>query len=110
MPDVTVIAVSLTPNILMVRPYLERDVEVKVDVRRACWPARMSPFSGGQDPSYECIQVHGGYGFIRQLTADGKTNHLESIWRDSKGEIYEGANEVQQWSIARVALGRDITG
>jgi alkylation response protein AidB-like acyl-CoA dehydrogenase len=52
-----------------------------------------------------------GYGFVRQLTADGKTNHLESIWRDSKvGEIYEGANEVQLWSIARVALGRDITG
>jgi alkylation response protein AidB-like acyl-CoA dehydrogenase len=55
--------------------------------------------------------VHGGYGFVRQLTADGKTNHLESIWRDSKvGEIYEGATEVQLWSIARVALGRDITG
>jgi alkylation response protein AidB-like acyl-CoA dehydrogenase len=59
----------------------------------------------------DAIQVHGGYGFVRQLTADGKTNHLESIWRDSKvGEIYEGANEVQLWSIARVALGRDITG
>jgi butyryl-CoA dehydrogenase len=71
----------------------------------------MSPFSGGQGPSYECIQVHGGYGFVRQLTADGKTNHLESIWRDSKvGEIYEGATELQLWSIARVALGRDITG
>lgn len=46
-----------------------------------------------------------------RLTADGMTNHLESIWRDSKvGEIYEGANEVQLWSIARVALGRDVTG
>lgn len=42
---------------------------------------------------------------------DGAVNHLESIWRDSKvGEIYEGANEVQRWSIARVALGRDVTG
>jgi hypothetical protein len=26
------------------------------------------------------------------------------------GENNEGANEVQLWSIARVALGRDITG
>lgn len=63
------------------------------------------------DIARDAIQVHGGYGFVRQLTADGVTNHLESIWRDSKvGEIYEGANEVQLWSIARVALGRDVTG
>lgn len=54
--------------------------------------------------------MHGGYGFVRRLTAEGKTNHLESIWRDSKvGENYEGANEVRLWSIARVVLGRDIT-
>ncbi|WP_067855122.1 acyl-CoA dehydrogenase family protein [Nocardia shimofusensis] len=59
----------------------------------------------------DAIQVHGGYGYIRSLSADGRTNPLESIWRDSKiGEIYEGANEVQLWSIARVALGRDLTG
>mgnify|MGYP000004547023 CR=1 FL=1 len=63
------------------------------------------------DVTRDAIQVHGGYGFVRRLTADGVTNHLESIWRDAKvGEIYEGANEVQLWSIARVALGRDITG
>ena len=36
------------------------------------------------DVARDAIQVHGGYGFVRQLTADGKTNHLESIWRDSK--------------------------
>lgn len=63
------------------------------------------------DIARDAIQVHGGYGFVRKLTADGMVNHLESIWRDSKvGEIYEGANEVQLWSIARVALGRDVTG
>lgn len=63
------------------------------------------------DVARDAIQVHGGYGFVRQLTADGMVNHLESIWRDSKvGEIYEGANEVQLWSIARIALGRDVTG
>ena len=40
------------------------------------------------DVTRDAIQVHGGYGFVRQLTADAKTNHLESIWRDSKvGEI-----------------------
>jgi alkylation response protein AidB-like acyl-CoA dehydrogenase len=76
--------------------------------------AAMAKVTGSRvavDVARDAIQVHGGYGFVRQLTADGKTNHLESIWRDSKvGEIYEGANEVQLWSIARVALGRDITG
>ena len=64
----------------------------------------------GVDVARDAIQVHGGYGFVRELTADGVVNHLEAIWRDAKiGEIYEGANEVQLWSIARVALGRDIT-
>ena len=63
------------------------------------------------DIARDAIQVHGGYVFVRRLTADGVVNHLESVWRDSKvGEIYEGANEVQLWSIARVALGRDVTG
>jgi alkylation response protein AidB-like acyl-CoA dehydrogenase len=36
------------------------------------------------DIARDAIQVHGGYGFVRQLTADGMVNHLESIWRDSK--------------------------
>jgi alkylation response protein AidB-like acyl-CoA dehydrogenase len=76
--------------------------------------AAMAKVSGSRvavDIARDAIQVHGGYGFVRQLTAGGSINHLESIWRDSKvGEIYEGANEVQLWSIARVALGRDVTG
>jgi alkylation response protein AidB-like acyl-CoA dehydrogenase len=76
--------------------------------------AAMAKVSGSRaaiDVTRDAIQVYGGYGFVRRLTADGRINHLESIWRDSKvGEIYEGANEVQLWSIARVALGRDITG
>lgn len=36
---------------------------------------------------------------------------VEAFYRDSKiGEIYEGANEVQKWVIARQIFGRDITG
>jgi alkylation response protein AidB-like acyl-CoA dehydrogenase len=69
--------------------------------------AAMAKVSGSRvavDITRDAIQVHGGYGFVRRLTVDGRNNHLESIWRDSKvGEIYEGANEVQLWSIARVA-------
>lgn len=76
--------------------------------------AAMAKVTGSRvavDIARDAIQVHGGYGFVRRMTADGVSNHLESIWRDAKvGEIYEGANEVQLWSIARVALGRDVTG
>ena len=87
----------------------------KADVAGRSEPeAAMAKVTGSRvavDIARDAIQVHGGYGFVRRLTADGMTNHLESVWRDSKvGEIYEGANEVQLWSIARVALGRDVTG
>jgi Acyl-CoA dehydrogenase, C-terminal domain len=42
------------------------------------------------DVARDAIQVHGWYGLVRQLPADRRANHLESIWRDSKvGEIYE---------------------
>lgn len=87
----------------------------KSDTTDASEPeAAMAKVTGSRvavDIARDAIQVHGGYGFVRRLSADGHINHLESIWRDSKiGEIYEGANEVQLWSIARLALGRDITG
>jgi butyryl-CoA dehydrogenase len=73
--------------------------------------AKVTASRAAVEVARDAIQVHGGYGFVREQTADGTTNHLESIWRDSKvGEIYEGANEVQLWSIARIALGRDLTG
>jgi alkylation response protein AidB-like acyl-CoA dehydrogenase len=36
---------------------------------------------------------------------------VEASYRDSKiGEIYEGANEMQKWVLARMIFGRDITG
>lgn len=87
----------------------------KADVAGRAEPeAAMAKVTGSRvavDIARDAIQVHGGYGFVRRLTADGVVNHLESVWRDSKvGEIYEGANEVQLWSIARAALGRDVTG
>lgn len=59
----------------------------------------------------DAIQACGGYGFARQITACDWTWPLESIYRDAKiGEIYEGANEVQKWVIARHLFGRDVTG
>ncbi len=63
------------------------------------------------DVARDAIQSCGGYGFARHMPGSGQDWPLESIYRDAKiGEIYEGANEVQKWVIARHLLGREITG
>jgi alkylation response protein AidB-like acyl-CoA dehydrogenase len=63
------------------------------------------------DLARDALQVYGGYGFARQITATGETYRLEEIYRDAKIlEIFEGANEVLQWVIARHLIGRDLTG
>ncbi|MCW3039829.1 MAG: putative acyl-CoA dehydrogenase [Solirubrobacterales bacterium] len=63
------------------------------------------------DVARDALQVYGGYGFARQIAATGETYRLEEIYRDAKIlEIFEGANEVLQWVIARHLIGRDVTG
>ena len=45
--------------------------------------------------SLEAIQIHGGYGYVREY-------HVERFLRDSKiTEIYEGTSEIQRLVIAR---------
>jgi alkylation response protein AidB-like acyl-CoA dehydrogenase len=59
----------------------------------------------------EAIQIHGAVGFARQVAESGEAVRLEEMYRDAKIlEIFEGANELQQWIIARQLIGRDITG
>ena len=63
------------------------------------------------DMARDAVQAFGGLGFARELSADGTPGPVEAIYRDSKiGEIYEGANEIQKWVIARTIFGKDITG
>ena len=63
------------------------------------------------DMARDAVQAFGGLGFTAQRGADDQPGPVEAIYRDSKiGEIYEGANEVQKWVIARQIFGRDITG
>lgn len=63
------------------------------------------------DMARDAIQAFGGLGFARELSADGTPGPVEAIYRDSKiGEIYEGANEVLQWVVARSIFGKGITG
>ena len=59
----------------------------------------------------EAIQVHGAVGFARQVGETGESVRLEEMYRDAKIlEIFEGANELQQWIVARRLIGRDVTG
>lgn len=63
------------------------------------------------DMARDAVQAFGGFGFVVERGADGAPGPVEWIYRDSKiGEIYEGANEVQKWVIARQIFGRDLTG
>lgn len=63
------------------------------------------------DLARDALQIHGGYGFARQVAATGERYRLEELYRDAKIlEIFEGANEVLQWVIARHLIGRDLTG
>jgi alkylation response protein AidB-like acyl-CoA dehydrogenase len=59
----------------------------------------------------EAIQIHGAVGFAREVSETGESVRLEEMYRDAKIlEIFEGANELQQWIIARNLIGRDVTG
>ncbi|MEU4377219.1 acyl-CoA dehydrogenase family protein [Pseudonocardia alni] len=63
------------------------------------------------DIARDAVQAFGGLGFTYQRGADDAQGPVEAIYRDSKiGEIYEGANEVQKWVIARQLFGREVTG
>ncbi|HDX2367836.1 TPA: acyl-CoA dehydrogenase family protein [Escherichia coli] len=76
--------------------------------------AAMAKVAGSElavEVARDAIQSCGAYGFVRTLRGTGADFPLESIYRDAKiGEIYEGANEVQRWVVARRIFGRDITG
>jgi alkylation response protein AidB-like acyl-CoA dehydrogenase len=59
----------------------------------------------------EAIQIHGAVGFARSVGESGESVRLEEMYRDAKVlEIFEGANELQHWIVARRLLGREITG
>jgi alkylation response protein AidB-like acyl-CoA dehydrogenase len=63
------------------------------------------------DVARDAIQACGAYGFARYVQGAQEAWPLEAIYRDAKiGEIYEGANEVQKWIIARKLYGRELTG
>jgi len=76
--------------------------------------AAMAKYTGTElavDIARDAVQAHGGLGFTAQRGDDDFEGPVEAIYRDSKiGEIYEGANEIQRWVIARQIFGREHTG
>lgn len=63
------------------------------------------------DTVRDALQIHGALGFARQVSESGESVRLEELYRDAKIlEIFEGANELQQWVVARQLIGRDVTG
>jgi alkylation response protein AidB-like acyl-CoA dehydrogenase len=50
------------------------------------------------DVTIEAVQVHGGYGFVKEY-------HVERLMRDAKiTQIYEGTSEIQKIVISRGIL------
>ncbi len=63
------------------------------------------------DIARDGVQVFGGYGFMRELAADGSRYRVEENYRDGKiAEIYEDTNEIQKLGSARNIFGKDVTG
>ncbi|WP_336713877.1 acyl-CoA dehydrogenase family protein [Arthrobacter sp. USHLN218] len=73
--------------------------------------AKIAGTSLATDIARDAVQLFGGIGYIQELGADGTPGPVEALYRDSKvTEIYEGANEIQKWIIARQLLGREVAG
>lgn len=57
--------------------------------------AKLFASSAAMKHSVEAVQVHGGYGFVKEY-------HVERLMRDAKiTQIYEGTSEIQKLVIAR---------
>lgn len=68
-----------------------------MDYDMASSMAKLSASEAAMNISVEAVQVHGGYGFVKEY-------HVERLMRDAKiTQIYEGTSEVQ-----RIVLGRFV--
>jgi len=69
----------------------------KVYVKEAAM-AKLYASQVAMDTTVEAVQVHGGYGFVKEY-------HVERLMRDAKiTQIYEGTSEIQKIVIARELL------
>jgi alkylation response protein AidB-like acyl-CoA dehydrogenase len=73
-----------------------KDQHVNFD--KASAMAKVFASKVAMDTTIEAVQVHGGYGFVKEY-------HVERLMRDAKiTQIYEGTTEVQKIVISRALL------
>jgi alkylation response protein AidB-like acyl-CoA dehydrogenase len=70
----------------------------KQDFSQASAMAKLYASKVAMDTTVEAVQVHGGYGFVKEY-------HVERLMRDAKiTQIYEGTSEIQKIVISRSIL------
>jgi len=70
----------------------------KKDFVKAAAMAKLFASQVAQDVTTEAVQIHGGYGFVKEF-------HVERMMRDAKiTQIYEGTTEIQKMVISRELL------
>jgi len=69
-----------------------------LDYDKASSIAKLFASKVAMDTTVEAVQVHGGYGFVKEF-------HVERLMRDAKiTQIYEGTSEIQKIVISRALL------
>ncbi len=69
-----------------------------LDYNMASSMAKLFASKVAMDTTIEAVQVHGGYGFVKEF-------HVERLMRDAKiTQIYEGTSEIQKIVISRGLL------
>lgn len=64
--------------------------------------AKLFASSAAMKHSVEAVQIHGGYGFVKEY-------HVERLMRDAKiTQIYEGTSEIQKMVISRNILNGEL--
>jgi alkylation response protein AidB-like acyl-CoA dehydrogenase len=75
-----------------------QDKDNHVDYAKSGAMAKLFASKVAMDTTVEAVQVHGGYGFVKEF-------HVERFMRDAKiTQIYEGTSEIQKIVISRELL------
>jgi alkylation response protein AidB-like acyl-CoA dehydrogenase len=74
------------------------DKDNNADYAKSGAMAKLFASKTAMDASVEAVQIHGGYGFVKEY-------HVERFMRDAKiTQIYEGTSEIQKIVISREIL------
>lgn len=80
-------------RMLVYKAAMDKDNQENYDLSGAM--AKLKASQVAMDVSVEAVQVHGGYGYVKEY-------HVERLMRDAKiTQIYEGTSEIQKIVISR---------